>query len=224
MQSVQPSPVVDNIRRHMKRLGLSAREVSQKAGLGNTAVHDIISGNSGSARMITLEKIARVFSIDVRDLLAPPHDIGQRHVVPLPIIGAVEAGVWKEAIEWPRSDWQHEPVPDDPRFPGMTRFGFLVRGESMNQLYRPGDFIVCIPMIELQEKPVAGRRYVVYRTNSDGAVEATLKEYQVDSDGREWLVPRSNDVRFSAAIEMDTAKTNGIEIFARVTGVWKREQ
>lgn len=217
------SYMIDNIRIRMNKIGLNMKQLSLKAGLGETAIRDLFQGRSGSARIETGEKIAAALGCTLRDLLAPPHEHTQRNVVPLPIIGAVEAGVWKEAIEWPRSDWQYEPVPDDPRFAGYTRFGLQVRGRSMNQLYRDGDFVVCVPMIELQEKPEPGRRYVVYRIDSNGNIEATLKEYFIDPDGKAWLVPKSDDPRYQGAIELDNGETEDIQIYARVTGYWRRE-
>ncbi len=219
----KPSPYADNIRMRMMRAGLTAKELSRRAGLGDTAVHDILSGNSGSPRAATLEKLAAALGCDVADLYSATPESFERKVLPLPIVGAVEAGVWREALEWPQSEWIYEPVPEDTRFPGMRRFGLRVQGESMNQLYRPGDYVVCIKMIDLKEPPVAGRRYVVYRQNSDGLIEATLKEFAIDAQGNQWLMPRSDNPRYQSPIDYSGAEGGEVTIYARVTGSWRRE-
>lgn len=216
--------LIDNLRKRMKAQKLDMKTLSLKAGLSETAVRDIFRGRSKSPRTQTVEALAKALGCIAIDLLGSPDLPASPLVKPIPVIGAVEAGAWKEALEWPETDWEYEPIPEDPRFLGLTRFGLAVRGRSMNEVYREGDIVICIPMIELNEPLVSGRRYVIYRHKS-GEIEATLKEYYEDMDGRNWLLPRSTDPAHKTPISFDDGdgKTTDVEIFARVTGVWSRE-
>jgi len=218
------SYLVDNLRMRMKAQNKSATMLSRQAGLNQTAVRDILSGRSRSPRANTLEKLAKALQCRAVDLMEPYTPSKSPLIAAVPIIGAVEAGVWKDAVSWPESDWIYTPIPIDDRFNGLSRFGLQVRGASMDQVYQEGDIVIVTPMIELQEMPVSGRRYVIYR-HKDGEIEATLKEYFVDDDGVAWLLPKSNHPAHQAPIKLDDGdgKTDTVEIFARVTSVFKKE-
>lgn len=218
------SHLIDNLRKRMRAQKLDMKTLSLKAGLSETAVRDIFRGRSKSPRTQTVEALAETLNCNTSDLLTPSELPASPLVKPVPVIGAVEAGAWKDAIEWPEVDWDYEPIPEDPRFLGLSRFGLVVRGRSMNEVYREGDIVICIPMIELREPLVSGRRYVVYRHKA-GEIEATLKEYYEDMEGRSWLLPRSTDPVHQTPTPFDDGdgKTTDVEIFARVTGVWSRE-
>ena len=46
----------------------------------------------------------------------------------------------------------------------------------------------------------SGQRVIVERHRTDGTIEATVKEYMLSDDGRQWLVPRSNQPEFQMPI------------------------
>ena len=108
------------------------------------------------------------------------------------VVGAVEAGEWREALEWPDDEMYVISVPRDARFPDVRRFGLVVRGPSMNLLYPEGTLLVCAKFIDLDMEPDSGVKVVAIRRDRHGLIEATVKEYLIDSDGSAWLWPRSN--------------------------------
>lgn len=111
--------------------------------------------------------------------------------------GEVQAGVYREAIEWRGDEWYSVTVPTSDRFPGIERFGLYVRGNSMNMLYPEGTIVVVVRFGDIARGPRPGERVVVLRRSSvTGEFEATLKEYQQDSEGRHILWPRSTDPEF----------------------------
>lgn len=68
--------IADRIRKNLARLiekdGRDLKAISKAAGLGETAVRDILQGRSGSPRIDTLEKIAGALKIDLLELLTSP--------------------------------------------------------------------------------------------------------------------------------------------------------
>ncbi len=57
--------------------GLNAHSVSLAAGLGPTAVRDILSGRSRQPRIQTLDRIGQVLGCTVEEILNPPDDLDQ---------------------------------------------------------------------------------------------------------------------------------------------------
>lgn len=117
----------------------------------------------------------------------------------VPVIGAVEAGAWREALEYlPDDDQPFVDVPPDPRYPSSRRFALQVRGPSMNLVYPEGSHVIVIPAMDLGEGWTAqdGQRVIVQRVNDTGECEATVKEFKIDGDGAAWLWPRSSHPEF----------------------------
>ncbi|MEH6474451.1 MAG: XRE family transcriptional regulator [Sneathiella sp.] len=140
---------------------------------------------------------------------------------PVNIIGAVEAGVFKEAIRWEREDWGVEIIPRDDRFPEIHKFCLEIRGYSMDLVYQPEDIIICVDLHDLNGLLEDGKRYVVYKTMPSGEIEATCKELRIDADGRQWLWPRSTKPEHQAPIEINGG--GDVHIHARVIGSMSRE-
>lgn len=113
------------------------------------------------------------------------------------IIGQVQAGVFREAMEWPQEDWQEIHVPVPERFPHVRRFALKVCGPSMNRIYPDGATVVFLPWREVGVEPKTGQRLVVVRRSTEG-VEATIKELEIKDDGAFWLWPRSDDPNYQA--------------------------
>jgi len=120
------------------------------------------------------------------------------------VIGNVEAGVWRAAVELPREEW--EPVGFEPRadLAGATRFGLRVRGPSMNRFYPPGTILDCVRFIGSELRPRAGDHIIVYRRGPGDLVEATVKEL-VDVGDHWELWPRSTHPDHQAPIALNGA-------------------
>ncbi len=118
--------------------------------------------------------------------------------------GAVQAGYWTEASEWPETDWYSVPMPvNDHRYPGIPLFGLEVRGTSMNKVFPEGSILACINLIHHPVSVESNRYVIVERRNHKGDIEATVKQIQKDETGTIWLWPRSDDPRHQSPLRAD---------------------
>lgn len=116
---------------------------------------------------------------------------------------AVQAGAWREAVEWKSEEWFAVTVPVDDRFPGAPVYGLQVRGNSMDLIYPDGTVVLVVPFFDVGRLPEAGEKVVVLRRSISGEYEATLKQYEVDKQGRHVLWPRSSDPEFQSPIILE---------------------
>lgn len=138
------------------------------------------------------------------------------------VIGAVQAGEWVEAMEWPEQEWRPVPATSrDPRFPDANQFGLAVRGPSMNRHYPDGSTIVCVRYYDIHESPKPGQRVVVQRHSNTGQMEATAKELRQDDEGKLWLWPCSDHPEHQGPIRVDNGEE--VEIIARIIGAYRPE-
>lgn len=135
---------------------------------------------------------------------------------PIPIQGAVAAGVWRERWEYPEEEWETFTGAPEVEAPLRHRFGLRVEGDSMDLLYPPGTVLECVRY--WGDEPIPnGKRVIVQRTNDDDTIETTVKEYHQDKDGVEWLVPRSSNPAFQAPFRCDQPGQGAKDI--RVTAI-----
>lgn len=206
-----------------RTLGENQEEFAARFGVRQPTVSRWESGSMPEPLM--LHAIADLAGVAVRDLLGAEFTIATHAGPRLMIKGAVAAGAWKEALEWPEEDWiaytggTHIDVPSD------RRFGLVVEGESMNELYPPGTVLDCVSTIGMDGAPRNGQRVIVLRRMFSGSVEATVKEYRQLDDGREWLVPRSRNPSFQVPIEVgaDDPTVEETRIIAIVRGAYLPE-
>lgn len=130
-------------------------------------------------------------------------------VVPVPlsqifIIGAVQAGVFREALEWPEEDWKQAPVSALNAWRHLPQFGLDVRGPSMNRIYPDGSTVICVKWFDagLELPQAVGKRVVVLRREPGGGVEATVKELHQDEFGAYWLWPKSTDPNYQTPLKV----------------------
>lgn len=131
------------------------------------------------------------------------------------VVGTLQAGAWKEAIEWDYDDQYDVPVPLPAGMPDIHLKGYVVGGPSMNKIYPDGAVVFVAATIANKLQPQNGQRVLVQRRNKDGLYEATLKEYIVNDDGTRWLWPRSYDPEHQAPVQYKG--TNAEEV--TVTGI-----
>lgn len=138
----------------------------------------------------------------------------------LKVIGVVQAGAWVEETELDEADQFEISVPPSQKYPGIKRFGVLVRGPSMNLMFKDGAILICVSPYDLARDPRSGDCVICRRTNGDGLYEVTCKEFYMDDNGRNWLVPRSSDPQFQSPILVDAKIAAEVEITGIVTGVY----
>lgn len=127
---------------------------------------------------------------------------------PVHVVGAVQAGVWLEALEWPPDDQYDMPLPIPGGFRGFQIQGFEVRGPSMDEIYPHGSIVVAVKFIDLGRNPRQGERVIALRLRP-GECEATVKEFRIGTDGVARLWPRSTHPGFQSPIAVGEPDENG---------------
>lgn len=194
------------LRRIEERLAavkLSERKALLKADIGLDFIRDIRRrGHSPAAAK--LARLAQVLGVPpgylyqaVEETAPQPRLQPNEALVDLYVKGFVQAGMYREAIEWPPVDWFTIRVPRNDRFPGAEQFGLEVRGSSMDRLFPAGTIVVVVRYMDIGRLPVNGERVIAMRrTPGSTELEATIKEYEVTPAGLHVLWPRSTDPEF----------------------------
>lgn len=173
----------------MHAKGVKPTSLSLAVGNSPTLIRDLFE-KSADPKLSTIYRIAAALSVDATDLLLgdlEPAPIGPS----LHVKGLVAAGEWVEAFEWPEQDWEIMTGRPDVTADLDHRFGLLVSGDSMNDVYPEGTYIECVSVFGRAEI-APGKKVVVLRHREDGLIEATVKEL-VEIDGELWARPRSSN-------------------------------
>lgn len=210
------------IRLARRSMGLNQAEFGAKLGVNQATISRWESGTTPDFHSLGL--IAKLTNLDIQSLVNA--DIVSVNSGPsLFIKGEVAAGVWKEAFEWDQGDWMPYHGGSHIDFPDEARFGLIVSGESMNEVYPPGTVLDCVSCLHAGiDKVNSGQRVIVVRRKFSGEVEATVKEYLETQDGV-WLVPKSRNPAFHQAIPLHSQDPEIEEtaIIAVVKGSYRPE-
>lgn len=197
------TPIAANIARSMTEAGLTQKGLALKAGLGETAIRDILKGRSRHPRHDTIQKIADALNCSAAELLGE----GQAAAVSdqIMVCGTVQADAWHDEAQWPSELWFPLSLPPDPRYPAAERHGLVVRGNGMDCLYPDGSIVLCLPLDKLGHGLRHATRVVCRRRKGDGKTELSIKEYVEREDGTVWLWPRSTDPHFQQPLQLPSA-------------------
>lgn len=117
------------------------------------------------------------------------------------VVGEVQAGVWREAMEESPDVRHYIETPEDPRYPGVRRFALRVKGQSMGDVFPDGSVIICVKLMDIGRQPLDGEYVIVQRVRPDGLTEATVKQY-VLKDGEVYLWPRSQQPDYQQPLKL----------------------
>jgi SOS-response transcriptional repressor LexA len=190
----------EKLRALVKEHGPSARAVSLRAGLGATAVKDILSGKSQDPGFATIQAIAAALDVSAEQLMVASPDAYQPSAVrmrrvkrQIPVLGEVAAGLWREATQRELMRADEFIDLDVAGYESATLYALKVVGPSMNMFYPNGRYVVIAPAAEAGVR--VGDHVVVERYRA-GLVEVTIKELNLDEGGRALLWPKSTDPAF----------------------------
>lgn len=218
-----PNDLSSRIQKARRLLGLNQSQFGERLGVNQATVSRWEKGSIPDG--LTLHRIAELAGEDVKSFTLADHEAGQGGPT-LFIKGEVAAGVWREAWEWEREDWQPFQGGSHVSAPLNARFGLRVIGDSMNDVYPPGTLLDCVSCIHAGIDTFEnGQRVIVIRNRMHGEVEATVKEYLATDDGV-WLVPRSSNPAFQQPIALHGEEDPDIEetrIVAVVKGSYRPE-
>jgi SOS-response transcriptional repressor LexA len=195
------------LRQFIQENKLKIARWAKDSGVDKNSVYNFLNSHSNSLDLRTYGKLARSSGVPIHRLTGdapePPSPTA------LWVVGTVEAGSFREAVEWDQSRWYSVDVPVPDRFRKVAK-ALEVRGNSMNLEYRPGSVVVWVDALDFRPAR-SGDHVIVYNHARDGRIEATVKEYRIQ-DGREWLWPRSDDPSHQAPIDPSNPPENIREV------------
>lgn len=223
----------NRIREIREPTGINVTQLAKMIGTSQPQMKRLEDGD----REITptwMFKIARALKCDPAALM-PTDPLGDRTlpVRRIGVLGAVKAGLFRPALEWPPEDRYYYDATVDPAYRAVPVFGLRVDGPSMDEVFPDGSEVECVKLFDLGEdfELESGTYVVVMRHDPDGSDrwEATIKEYVVDQSGVQWLWPRSSAPEFQSPWPFaslghggDEHQDDGIYIWAVVIGHHKK--
>jgi Peptidase S24-like len=186
------------LRKFINERGLKIARWCKESGVDKNSVYNFLNSHSQSLDLRTYGKLARTAQVPVWKLS------GDQPQAPSPtliwVAGDVQAGAFREAVEWEQSNWYGVDVPVPNQFRGRAK-ALEIRGTSMNVDYPEGSIAIWVPMLDFRP-PRHGDDVLVYSYCHDGLIEATLKEFRLDNSGGRWLWPRSHDPLHQAPVDI----------------------
>lgn len=231
--------LISRIAKCLDQAGLSETAACEAAGVGvNTIRH--IRKRGHSPKIENLRKLALTLGVPATYFLeaAAVGDEGDitgqlTNLQTIFVKGAVQAGVWTEAVEWPPIDWFPVYTPVNIKYPEAEKFGLVVRGDSMNKVYPDGSIVIAVRFSDIASMPKPGQRVVVVQRSVNG-FEATVKRFDTDPSGRVILWPESYSPEYQQPLIIDrpaatfdgapSACAPDISIEALVIGSYRNEE
>lgn len=200
----------NNIRAVRDSHGVTLEKLAELSGLSIGYISRLEKGNRNLS-LKNMQKIANALGVNAGDLL-PVNSTNHR----IRLEGIVQAGLWKS-----QDQSQNEPESFDIPLPEVfskTRpFALRVQGPSMNLVYPEGTILICCNLIDLNEAPINGKRYIIEDIESGDGIETTVKELVIDENGRPWAWPKSTHPAHQQPIALDVGRQgHTIQIKARV--------
>lgn len=178
-----------------------------------------------------IAKISKALGVEPSDLLRPPSDAPYSTALlgtepkQSNVVGQAAAGLWFDA------EGVDDPLyPDIPyipsRYPSLTQNSYLVVGDSMNERYLNGTYVVTVPYWQVRTSIQDGDPVVVERR--DGSkLERTVKIVSVQPSVFR-LESRSTNPKWAGSVitiprGREDASDNSIEIVGLIIGSYKPE-
>ena len=161
------------LERAMRDAGYNPRSLSLAAGLGITAVRDILENRIVSPRYQTLEALSRLLGVSVTYLATGETSAEPQAQTALlrdfPVYGAAQGGP-SGAMAMSSDPIQHIVRPD-PLVTVKSSYGVYVVGESMAPAYEQGD----IALVHRGLPPKRHSDVILVRRELDGTPHALIK-------------------------------------------------
>lgn len=207
------------LRAFIRDRGLKIARWAKESGVDKNSVYNFLNGHSNALDLRTYGKLARTADVPVwrisGDMPEPPSPTA------IWVSGSVEAGAFREAVEWDRSRWYSVDVPVPDRFRKRAK-ALEVHGSSMDLEYRAGSVVIWVDVLDF--RPARHEDHViVYSFQHDGKIEATVKELRIDDEGRKWLWPRSTKPEHQQPLNLESPSDDvaSIEIKGVVIGDYR---
>ena len=221
------------IQDRLKEIGRKQRGLASALRVSDSRITEIIQGTR-QVKPVEMLPLANYLKMPIDEVLTRlsvfgnEGDLSAAATTSLRVRGAVEAGTWAEAVEWPEEDWGTIVVPK-PEDDYAEVFALEVRGPSMNLEYPPGTYLICATLSHYNFPPAPDDHVIVRRRNKAGETEATVKELRRDLEGRWWLWPKSTHPDHQTPLAVPAGPFDGTEedevrVIAVVVGCYKRKR
>lgn len=207
------------LRSFISKRGLKIARWAKESGVDKNSIYNFLNGHSESLHPNTYAKLARIAEVPTWMLTGErPEPASPTSVY---VSGEVQAGVFRDAVEWDEQDWFPVDVPVPSRFRGKAK-ALQVAGQSMNREFPEGTIAIWVSMMDFRP-PRHDDHVVVYSYRQDDTIEATLKQLRVDGAGEQWLWPQSDHPDFQAPLNTRTPpdEIKAIEIVGIVIGDYR---
>ncbi|QQN73928.1 LexA family transcriptional regulator [Croceicoccus sp. YJ47] len=210
----------DILRNYIKSNGLKIASWAKSSGVDKNSIYNFLNGHSNALDPRTYAKLARTAQVPSWQLSGDEPEVSSPTSVM--VSGEVQAGVFKEAVEWESHESFAVDVPVPSRFQGMAR-ALRVAGNSMNKEFKEGSIVIWVKMLDFRP-PRDGDHVVVYSHAHDDTIEATLKQYRVDGEGGKWLWPQSDHPDHQMPLNTNNPPENirSIEVVGIVIGDYRQ--
>lgn len=230
-KSDMTATLAERVQTRLDALDLGPVEAATKAGLERTYIRDIIKPNGKqtvTARL--MPKLAAALQTTpaylngetddpAPDAPSPgPSEVRRstQELITVPKAGRVEAGEFREVLEYADLDREFLLEQADPEFPRAKMVAYDVLGDSMNQAHPPilpGSVLICVDFEDTGLPHVEGMIVVIERTRNGGMTrEWSVKEVVVQ-DGWTEFHPRSSNPKHEPIIVPDDPDPNdGVEV------------
>ena len=183
------------------RLNIKYTELARRAGVSPATLTRFMNDKRYKHALTakTLHKIESATGVRAPVPTMTLRDPVQVHTVP--VVGIAAAGLWKE-VALIGEDFAHEEIPiiENHRYAGKRQYGVLIEGNSMNRVFRDGEYAVCVAWDEIGADLQDGQLLHVERSHG-GLREVTVKKIRF-VNGRFELWPDSDDPRFQTPIDL----------------------
>ncbi|GEP06451.1 hypothetical protein MOX02_44890 [Methylobacterium oxalidis] len=223
-----PRDIRERITERLKDLNKSMRAASLDAGMGDTAIRDLMRRPTDSPTMETIEKLARALNTTAAWLAfeAGPKTLrvggdglvnANRSFTLAKVDGEVKAGAFLRAEAFDDDLGEAISAPRDPEYPFARQVAYRVRGDSMNEAkprpIRDGDFIICAAWEDLGAEPRDGQLVVVQQTINSGQLrERSVKAIRLHPDRVEFVPMSSNPEHQPIVVPRNLDPDDGREV------------
>jgi len=206
------------LRAFINERGLKVARWAKDSGVAANSLYNFLNEHSDALDLRTYGKLARTAEVPIWRLSGDqPEPASPTSVW---VCGFVEAGNFREAIEWDPSRWYAVDVPIEDRFRKVAK-ALEVRGPSMNLDYPERSIVIWVDVLDARA-PRHLDHVIVYAYAQDDTIEATVKELRV-VDGKRWLWPKSNHPEHQLPLDLDSPGDHvaRIEISGLVVGDYR---
>ena len=234
--------LADRIRHRLEVVGKSAAAVSLEAGLGRSAVQDILSGNSSSPRLDTIQKLTGPLQCSLNYLVSgsqggadhPPVERPFRDLSLMPAVRDLETGVFRAQVplkhqtfernlEWAISkavDEEEFPTATDLRLPNFTVYPSRLMDRSLELLgiYK-GDILLAAGGFGDHYELRHGQIVIVRRTIHPQNLDEWTARFVEPTDAGFRLAAKSNDPIYGS-YEIPPATSFGSENTYSIEDGW----